>query len=63
MTMYEVRFIRLIKYAYTIVTIEQSRALHIEKSLKPRPKEAILPFELTTSIEVVNKTHVINRAQ
>lgn len=52
---YEANFAKLSKFAPNLVADEESRARKFEDGLKPEIKKAVVPFELTTYREVLNK--------
>ncbi|KAL5560185.1 hypothetical protein UlMin_036396 [Ulmus minor] len=59
---YEASFARLAKFAPDLVAREDSRARHFEEGLRVGIRQAVIPFELTTYSEVVNKALLVKRA-
>ena len=60
-TEYQARFVELAKFAQVWIGNEASKVRKFEMGLSPHIRQVVVPFELTTFINVVYKARLIER--
>ena len=60
-TEYEAKFIELAKFTSRLVDGEQEWVHKCEMGLRTKIQKQVVPYELTTYVDMVNKTLIIKR--